>query len=328
MKVLITGANGLLGSNLTRKLLQKGFEVKAMVRESSNLLSLKNSGAELFKGNLDNLSHLRKALSGCQAVVHTAANTSQWPTNQDYYKKINVEFTRLLLEESLASGVERFVFVSSANAFGPGTIENPGNELSPFTQLQSQSGYMWSKHEAQELVLDFAKKHQFHAVVVNPTFMLGKYDAKPSSGQILFMAYGKSRMLCPPSGKNFVHVEDVATGIISAIERGKTGNCYLLANENLSYRDFFIRMKFVCGYPKKLIHVPKPVLAMTGQMGSLYEKVTGKPSKLNHINGQLLLTDNYYSPTKAIRELQLPQTPIEQAIEDALGWFTEFGYLY
>jgi dihydroflavonol-4-reductase len=327
MKALITGANSLLGSNLARKLLQKGFEAKGMVRESAKLLSLKNSGAELFKGDLLNSGDLQKALSGCQVVVHAAANTSQWPTNYEFYKEINVEATRLILEESLKAGIERFIFVGSANAFGPGSKENPGDELSPFTNLQFQSGYMRSKYEAQQLVLDFAQKHQFPALIVNPTFMLGKYDAKPSSGQILLMAYRKKLMPCPTSGKNFVHVEDVSDGIVSAIQQGKPGNCYLLANENLSYHDFFNKMKTVCGYPKQLAPLPRPILSAVGYAGSLYEKVTAKPSKLNHINAQLLQACNYYSPAKAIRELRLPQTPIERAIKDELEWFGENGYL-
>jgi dihydroflavonol-4-reductase len=327
MKVLVTGANSLLGSNLIRKLLQKGLEAKGMIRESSKLLSLKDSGAELFKGNLLNSSDLQKALSGCRVVVHVAANTSQWPTDYEYYKEINIKATRLILEESLKAGIERFVFVGSANAFGPGTKENPGDESSPFTNLQFQSGYMRSKYEAQKLVLDFAEKHQFPALVVNPTFMLGRYDAKPSSGQILLMAHSRKLMPCPPSGKNFVHVEDVSDGIVGAIQKGKAGNCYLLANENLSYHDFFNKMKAVCGYPKQLAPLPKPILQAAGYAGSFYEKITGKPSKLNRINAQLLQAGNYYSPAKAIRELQLPQTPIEQAIKDALNWFGENGYL-
>ena len=298
-----------------------------MVRESSNLLSLSGSGAELFKGDFLNRSELQKALSGCEVVVHTAANTSQWPTAYAHYQKINVEGVRLLLEASLDEGVERFVFVSSANAFGPGTKENPGNESSVFTPAQFRSGYMRSKYEAQQLVLNFVEKHRFPAVVVNPTFMLGKYDAKPSSGQILLMADGKNLMFCPSGGKNFVHVEDVADGIVSAIQQGKAGECYLLANENLSYVEFFSKMKAVCGYPRQLVRLPRQVLSVAEYAGSLYEKITGKPAKLNHINAQFLQTENYYSPAKAIRELRLPQTPIERAIEDALGWFGENGYL-
>ncbi len=298
-----------------------------MVRESSKLLSLKGTAPELFKGSFLNSDDLRKALAGCRVVVHVAANTAQWPSGYEHYKKANIDGTQLVLEESKKAGIERFIFVGSANAFGPGSKENPGDESSPFTELQHQSGYMRSKYKAQQLVLDFHRKHHFPATVVNPTFMLGKHDAKPSSGQMLLMAYGKKLMPFPPGGKNFVHVEDVANGIVSAIEKGRNGQCYLLANENLSYQEFFSKMQTVCGWPKQLVKLPKTLLTLAGQAGTLYEKLSAQPAKLNAINTRLLQTDNYYSPAKAISELQLAQTPIGKAIRDELEWFDENGYL-
>ncbi len=298
-----------------------------MVRENSNLLSLKNTNPEIVKGNFMDRHNLQQALSGCRVVIHVAANTSQWPSAYKYYQKVNVDGAQFMLEECKKAGVERFIFVGSANAFGPGTKENPGNETTPFTSLQYQSGYMRSKYEAQQLVLNFYQKHNFPAIVVNPTFMLGKYDAKPSSGQMLLMAHGKQLMPYPPGGKNFVHVEDAATGIVNAIEMGKNGACYLLANENLTYQEFFTMMKAVSGYPERLVKILPPILNIAGSTGSLYEKIFHKPAKLNQINAQLLQADNYYSSGKAQKELQLPQTPIEQAINDSLEWFEEFGYL-
>jgi dihydroflavonol-4-reductase len=327
MKVLITGANSLLGSNLARKLLQGNDEVKAMVRESSNLLSLKDTNPEIVKGNFMDRHNLQQALADCRVVVHVAANTSQWPSAYKYYQKVNVDGVQFMLEECKKAGVERFIFVGSANAFGPGTKENPGNETTPFTSLQYQSGYMRSKYEAQQLVLDFHQKHNFPAIVVNPTFMLGKHDAKPSSGQMLLMAHGKKLMPYPAGGKNFVHVEDAATGIVNAIEMGENGACYLLANENLTYQEFFTTMKAVSGYPQQLVKIPRPILNIAGSFGSAYEKAVRKPTKLNQVNAQLLQADNYYSSAKAQKELQLPQTPIDQAIKDSLEWFEEFGYL-
>lgn len=327
MKVLVTGANGLLGSNLVRELMDNQFEVKGMVRKNSKLLSLKGVNPEIFKGSLLHTKDLQQALKNCNIVIHTAANTSQLTLNYEHYKAINVDATHLLLQESLKAGVEKFIFVSSANAFGFGTKENPGNETTPINQMQLQSGYMRSKYEAQKLVLNFHRKHKFPAIVVNPTFMLGKYDSKPSSGQILLMAHGKKIMSIPTGGKNFIHVEDVADGIIQAIEKGKNGASYLLANENLSYREFYSLMQKTCGSPNQLLQIPKPVLAMIGHAGTLYEKIIKSPSKLNHINAQLLCNNNYYSSAKAVKELQLRQTPIEKAIKDALEWFKENGYL-
>ena len=326
MKVLVTGANGLLASNLVRELLYSGYEVRGMVRENSNLLALKHVDVELLKGEITNTADIRKAFAGCEAVVHAAANTSQWPTHYEAYKKTNVDATRLILDEAVRRNVERFIFVSSANAFNPGSKEAPGTEDSSFS-LKGKSGYMMSKYVAQNLVLDEFRRSGLPVVVVNPTFMLGKYDAKPSSGQILMMARHKSLMVYPPGGKNFVHVADVAHGIVNAISMGKTGESYLLASENLTYREFFEKLRLVHGRPQNLVRLPRQAIQFTGILGSFYEQMFSKPAKLNVVNARLLCTDNYYSPAKAVRELQMPQTPVSQAIEDALEWFEQYGYL-
>ena len=252
MKALVTGANGLLGSHVVRELAEAGYVVRALVREGSNLRSLDGANLELVYGNVLNVADLRKALETCQVVVHAAARTVQWPSDYDSYYEMNVRGTELLLQASRDAGVGRFIYVGSANAFGPGTIEKPGTESTPFTHQQYTSGYMRSKFEAQNLAIRFAEQHHFPVVVVNPTFMLGPYDTKPSSGKILLMGYSNRIMPVPPGGKNFVHVTDVARGIRQAIEKGRAGQCYLLAGENLSYLQFFRKMKAVCGHPRYL----------------------------------------------------------------------------
>ncbi len=326
MKILLTGATGLIGSNLAYLLPKKGYAVRAFVRESSNLTLIRKTGAEIFKGNLLNENDLYKAATGCQVVIHAAANTSQWPTSYEHYIRQNVEATRLLLEQSMKAGVERFLFVGSANAFGPGSKEAPGNESTPFTPAQFSSGYMRSKYEAQKLVLDLAQKHYFPVIVVNPCFMLGPMDLKPSSGKLILTAWRKRLIPYPPGGKNFIHAGDAAKAIINAIEKGKSGECYLLGNENLTYREFFQKMRKVCGYPEHLIALPRTAVQTAGSLGSFAEKLTGKAMPLNRVNARLLCAGNYYSAEKAIRELHLPQTSIEQAIQDTLSWFEKNRY--
>ena len=326
MKVLVTGANGLLASNLVRELLIAGYEVRGLVRENSNLLPLKKTGIELFKGDISNPGDVHKAIAGCNIVVHAAARTTQWPTHFQAYKKENVDATRLLLDEAVRMSIERFIFVSSANAFNPGSLTDPGTEQSSFNHA-GKSGYMVSKYQAQKLVLDEFHHSGLHTLVVNPTFMLGKYDAKPSSGQIILMAQGKILMGCPRGGKNFVHVADAARGIVNAITLGKPGECYLLANENLSYYEFFSRLRQVTGTPRRLFRLSADVIRTGGTLGTIYSKLTSGTVKLDRINAELLCTDNYYSPGKAVKELKMPQTPVSKAIEDSLEWFGQMGYL-
>jgi dihydroflavonol-4-reductase len=326
MKALVTGANGLLASNLVRELADAGYQVRGLVRANSNLLSLNKVDAELINGDLTSRDDLRKALSGCEVVVHAAANTCQWPTNYEAYRKINVQATKMIIEEAGRRSISRFIFVGSANAFDPGSKEIPGTEGSAFS-FHRKSGYMISKYIAQQLVLAETKRTGFPAIVVNPTFMLGKFDAKPSSGQIILMALRNPFLMCPPGGKNFVHVTDVAQGIVNAIRVGKTGECYLMANENLSYREFFEKLGNALHLTRKHIRLPAGMVYLAGSSGSIYEKITGKPARLDRLNAGLLCSGFYYSPQKAVCELKMPQTPIINAIEDSAEWFRQHGYL-
>ena len=326
MKVLVTGANGLLASNLVRELAETGYQVRGLVRDGSNLLSLNKADAELMKGDLTCRDDLRKAISGCDVVVHAAANTCQWPTNYEAYREINVQATRMIMEESSRRSISRFIFIGSANAFDPGSKKLPGTERSSFS-FEKKTGYMISKFIAQKLVLDESRRTGFPAIVVNPTFMLGKFDAKPSSGQIILMALRNPFLICPPGGKNFVHVKDVARGIVNAIKLGKTGECYLMANENLSYREFFEKLGKTLHITQKYIPLPAGMFYLAGSSGSIYEKITGKPARLDRLNAGLLCSDFFYSPKKAVCELKMPQTPVIHAIEDSAEWFRQHGYL-
>jgi dihydroflavonol-4-reductase len=326
MKVLVTGANGFLASNVVRKLNHRGFAVRGMIRATADLRSLSGTGVELFYGNITNIISAMEAVKGCDVVIHIAADTSQHHHNLTPYMKVNVTGTFNILEASCRNNVKRFIFVSTANAFGFGTKSNPGNEDMPPKYPFTASGYAISKMKAQELVLEYVHSGKLEAVVVNPTFMLGPYDAKPSSGRIITMAYNRKLIPVPPGGKNFVHVDDVATGICNAIDLGKSGSCYLLANENLSYSEFYVKLGRAVGKSFTQLRLAPKLLRAMGVVGTFVRK-TGVKSDLNLITAKMLCVDNYYNSAKAVNELKLPQTPVENAIGDALEWFNQNGYL-
>ena len=236
MKVLVTGANGLLGANIVRELVDRGYDVRILARETSDLTGIESVTFERVNGDILDRDSVDRAVNGCGYVIHSAANTSQWPTNYNHYEPVNVTGTKYVIDAVKKHGVERFVFISSANAFGNGTKEKPGTELTEFSGFKYGSGYMMSKFVAQQLVLVEVEQSNLPAVVVNPTFMIGPYDAKPSSGQIIVMGMGKKIQVSPPGGKNFIHVRDAAIATCNALTMGRTGECYLLANENLTYR--------------------------------------------------------------------------------------------
>ncbi len=325
MRVLVTGANGLLGANVVRELVVRGYEVRILARKTSDLTGLQGVEFERFNGDILDASSVDVAVQGCDYVIHSAANTSQWPTTYSYYEPVNVNGTKHVIEAVKNHAVKRFVFVSSANAFGNGTKETPGTELSEFTGFKTGSGYMISKFVAQQFVLSEVERNNLPAIVVNPTFMLGPFDSKPSSGQIILMGMGKKIQVSPSGGKNFIHVRDAAVGTCNALTMGRTGECYLLAHDNLTYREFFNLLNKVTGESPTSLGLPGWLLRGAGAAGTLFEKLSGKPAALSLVNARLLCLENYYSGKKAVESLELPQTPIEDAIRDAIGWFRENG---
>ncbi|MBE0648421.1 MAG: NAD-dependent epimerase/dehydratase family protein [Bacteroidales bacterium] len=321
MRVLVTGANGLLGANIVRELVHRGYDVRILARETSDLSGIAGVPFERENGDILDPGSVDKAVEGCDYVIHSAANTSQWPTTYAHYEPVNVHGTQHVIKAVKRLGVKRLVFVSSANAFGNGTMKNPGTELSEFNGFRIGSGYMISKFVAQQFVLSEVERSGLRAIVVNPTFMIGPYDSKPSSGRIILMGMGKKVQVSPPGGKNFIHVGDAAIGACNALTMGRTGECYLLANENMTFREFFALLNRVTGESPSSIGLPGWFLKGIGSGGSLLEKLIRKPAPLSLVNARLLCLGNYYSGKKAVEALELPQTPIETAIREAISWW-------
>jgi dihydroflavonol-4-reductase len=174
--------------------------------------------------------------------------------------------------------------------------------------------------ESERIVL--SKSKEIDVIVVNPTFLIGPYDNKPSSGRIILMSFGKKVVLYPPGGKNFVHVADVAKGIVSTLEIGKNGEKYLLANENLTYREFFQKLSAKSNSRVILIKIPKYLLLAIGIVGSIL-KYAGIKNELFLTNMSMLCTCNFYSNKKAKTELNIKFRSIDIALQEAIEWFKE-----
>lgn len=321
MKALVTGASGLLGGNVVRELIRRGIEVKIFVRSLKEIPALKGLKFEQYSGSLTSREDLFAAAQGCDIIVHTAAITDQWPTAYEHYEAVNVKATIMLLEVVKQLHIKKMIYVSTANTFGYGTKEKPADELSEFRFFNYNSGYIMSKFLAQQHVLREIEKSHLPVVIVNPAFMIGPYDSKPSSGKIILMGLNKKIMLCPSGGKCFVDVRDAAVAVCNAITMGKDGECYLLANQNMSYWEFFEMLSVIREMPQTKILLPKFLILFIGMLGSLYEKLTGKPAKLNFTNARLLGLTLYYNGNKAVEELQMPLTPVRKSVTDALNWF-------
>lgn len=325
--VLVTGANGLLGSNIVSQLITKGYNVRAIVRKGSNRNALKDLNCEITEGNITNIFDLETALEGCSFVIHSAARTRQFPNNWKLYRQANINSTALLIESCKKHNIKRFIYVSTANCFSNGTLENPGTEESGFMSWLKRSGYAYSKYIAQQMVLEEAMQNNFPAIVVAPTFMIGARDAKPSSGKLLIYGLKNRIIFYPPGGKSFIDVEHAAEATVNALQKGKIGECYLLSGANLSYRDFFVELKKYHKKNQLLIPIPIYCLKMVAYFFSLMEFIFRISLPLNLTNLRLLCLDNYFNNNKARSELELKTTSIHSSIEKAKHWFKMNKYL-
>lgn len=325
-KVLITGASGLLGNNVARELFSRGYQLRVFARKNSNLACLKDIKYELFTGDIQNPDDVFNATKNCMAVIHSAANTNQYPANFKNYEKVNVHATLIMIDAAKKAKVKRFIYVSTANTFGFGSKNNPGNELSEINTIGYSSGYIMSKYLAQQYILREVEKGNLPAIVVNPGFMIGPYDIRPSSGRIVLMGL-KKVIVCPPGGKSFIYVKDVAKAICNSLIMGDIGECYLLTNENLSFYEFFKLLNRLTGHASRILITPSILLQSAGLTGSFFELTTKIPVELNYINAKLLCLNHFYSSEKAVKELKMPQTPMLKALPETLEWFVTNGYV-
>ena len=319
-RILVTGADGFLGSNVVRELLSRGHQVKAFIHPASKSTTLDGLPIELFNGDLLNAESIAEAVEGVDAVIHTAANTKTWPTRCPEHEAVNTTGTANVIAAVQKHRIKRLVYVGTANTFGSGTKENPGTEKNPYTSYKYKLGYMDSKYEAHNMVLS-AVKEGLPAVIVNPTFMFGPYDFGPSSGALILAVYHGKVPGYSPGGKNYIYVKDVAVAICNALTMGKIGESHILGNENLSYKEAFDIIAKQTGSKAPKLKMPGFAVLAYGIISDIISAITGKAPKVSYRMAQISCEGVYYSANKARKELNLPQTPISVAIDEAFEWF-------
>lgn len=319
MKLLVTGATGLLGSNLLRELDKRGYQIRVMVLAGDITDTIATLNIERVTGNILNFSEFLAAAKGVEAIIHMAADTSVWPSRNERTIQINVEGTKNALHVAASIGVKRFIHVGTANTFGFGNQHELGQEDTPYKCHKYKLDYMDSKYVAHQLVMD-AVREGLPALVVNPTFMLGPYDAKPSSGQML-LALAEGKILgYTRGGKNYICAKDAAVGIANALTKGKIGESYILGNENLSYKEAFYKMATVMKVNVPGFRLPSWLVLLGSLLNCGWSKIQGKKPAISFPLARISCEEHYYASRKAVLELELPQTPIEEGIRECFEW--------
>ena len=327
MKILLTGADGLLGSNVVRELLKREHQVTVFIEKNKESITLPIENITIIQGDILNAKEVSDAVSGNNYVIHCAANTNLWPTKSEIIRRVNVEGTENVIEACLEHKVERLISVGTANSFASGEIDQLGNEKNKYEAHVYNLDYMDSKRLAQDLVLDAVNLRGLKAIVVNPTFMIGPYDSKPSSGaMVLAVAHGKVPGFTP-GGKNYINVKDAAVGIVNGLDHGRIGECYILGNENLTYQDMFNKIGETINRPAPKRSLPGFVVKAIGKMSSILGRTFKFTPTITHELARLSCENHYYSSKKAVKELKLPQTPIEDGVRECFNWFISNNYV-
>jgi dihydroflavonol-4-reductase len=328
---LVTGATGLLGGNLVRTLHAAGHQVRILVRKNSKTFHIDDlKDVEKIEGDITDAASLDSAFEGVDQVFHCAATVSMWPAMDQQMVAVNIDGTQNIIDATEKYKVNRLIHCSSVDGIGlPENGTTPSNENTPWNwdRLGHENGYARTKYESQQLVLEATKKGRIDAVIVNPTYMLGAYDPKPSSGQmILEVAAGKA-LGYTSGGNNFVDVEDVAEAMITAAAKGKTGEMYILGGKNMSYKEIFTLIAEVLGVAPPRFPIPYGAARCGGWFGDLHGAVTGKEPSINTTTVQMGYVNHYYDPSRAISQLEMKQSSVRGAIERAVQWFRQESYL-
>lgn len=327
MKVLATGATGLLGANTVKELNSRGFEVKALLRPGSGTSGLEGTSFEIAQGDILSYASVSNAMKGCHYVIHTAALTPGSSASFEDFIGVNITGTQNVIKAAATAGIQKIIHVGSSSTFGAGTPEQPGDELSEFEGYRFNSGYINSKFIAQQWVLSEVEKHGSPVIVVNPSNIIGPRDSHFTTGRFITSAFDGKIRFCPKGKRNFVDVREVAAACVNALERGVPGECYLLTGENLSMAELYRKVDHITHQNRFQVVVPPAVLRTFGVFGSLYNLITGKKQELNYSNAKLFSSHVCYSGRKATEELGLVQRPIDDAIYCAIKWYADHGLL-
>lgn len=328
-KVLITGATGFIGNHVTRLCLEKRDEVRVMVMPGEDRSPLNGMDVEFVEGNLLDPGSLARAVQGVDQLYHLAAMFAIWTKDPDLHFKINVDGARAIMQAALAAGIEKIVYTSSVAAIG--IVGNGGlaTEETAFNSWPWASEYILSKYISHQLVKGMVSDG-LPVTMVMPGMPFGPGDRAPTPTGSMILRTLKGQM------KNYwdggicaVDVRDVAAGHLLAMEKGRIGESYILANKagNMTNNAFLRMLGDIAGVPdvaknevsgKTMLRVAKVVEA--------WSRLTGRAPMTTYKNTLYILQHGYVDPAKAVHELGLPQTPIETAVTDSIRWFRENGY--
>ncbi len=324
--VLVTGASGFLGSAIAAALRSRGDDVRVLVRPTSPRANL-DPADTLCEGDLRDRASLAAALKGVRFLFHAAADYRLWAKDPEEIARNNVEGTRLIMEEALGAGVERIVYTSSVATLK--LIDGAcATEDNPLAEGEGIGAYKQSKIAAERLVEAMVRRDRLPAVIVNPSTPIGPRDVKPTpTGRIIVEAASGRMPAFVDTGLNLVHADDVAAGHLSALERGRIGERYILGGENVLLGDMLADIARLVGRRPPALKLPRTMLYPIAYTAELLASLRGVEPFITMDGLRMARHRMFFDDAKARRELGHVSRPYREALSDAIAWFRAHGLL-
>jgi dihydroflavonol-4-reductase len=327
MRALVTGATGFVGSAVARRLIQQGWEVRALARKGSDRRNLRDLAVEVVEGDLGEESSLGLALEGCEALFHVAADYRLGAPDPRPLYRTNVEGTRSILKAAMNAKVARVVYTSSVATVGIPPDGSPGNEATPVGLSHMIGHYKRSKFLAEQVAREAAAAGM-HVVIVNPSTPIGPGDVKPTpTGQMVLDAAAGRMPAYLDTGLNIVHVDDVAAGHLLAYHHGRSGERYILGGEDMTLREILVEIAQLTGRKPPSIRLPTAVVFPIACVAEVAARITGRPGRITLEGVRMARKRMFFSSEKAERELGYRWRPPVEALRDAIAWLHDQGVL-
>jgi len=327
-QTLITGATGFVGSAVARALGTAGFSMRALVRPGRSRSHLDGLDLEFAEGDLRDSDSVRRAIAGVRYVFHVAADYRLWAADRREIFASNVDGTRNIMREAIRAGVERVVYTSSVATLGLRPDGGAADESVPLSKEQGIGAYKRSKIAAERLVEAMIANEGLPAVIVNPSTPIGPCDVKPTPTGRIIVEAARGRMPgFVDTGLNLVHVDDVATGHLAALERGVVGERYILGGTNVRLADMLADIARRVGRKPPRLRVPLAVALSIAQAAEVAAWFTGREPFATVDGVRMAKHHMFFTAGKAERELGYRARPYVQGLEDAIRWFRQAGYL-
>jgi dihydroflavonol-4-reductase len=325
MTVLLTGGTGFVGAHVARALVDEGETVRCLVRPSSRSANLAGLPVQRVAGDLTDLRSLQRAAAGCDVVYHCAADYRLYARDPGELYRNNVDGTRNVMQAAAEAGARRVVYTSSV-----GTLALSEDALateSSFASLAQMAGdYKRSKLLAEEEARAWARRG-LPVVTVNPTTPIGELDARPTpTGQIIVDFLNGRLPAYVDTGLNLIDVRDVAAGHLLAARRGEPGTRYLLGHRNVAFRELLQMLARLTGFPAPRVRLPRWLPVGIAHLAAPLARWRRRDPRVSLEAARMACTPMFVDASKAVRELSLPQSSIEEALARAVEWFVGHGY--